>query len=124
MSVSMTDAERTAHLPKLFSDLHVRLSSPNPLEARESNSTPARLHGEIRRQQNYTASMIVEESRLLQISIFRTLQASLRLLDFSHLLLSVMTIADEVDSQLKQAMDSFVQGEKDAAKIPAKSALF
>jgi DNA-binding response OmpR family regulator len=124
ISVSLTDAERTAHLPKLFSDLHVRLASPNPLEAGASNSTPARLHGEIRRKQNYTASMIVEESRLLQVSIFRTLQANLHLLDFSHLLLSVMTIADEVDTQLKQAMDSFVQGDKDAAKIPAKSTVF
>ncbi len=52
--------------------------------------------------------MVVEESRILQISIFRTLQRNLRSVDFSKVLLDVVTIADEVDSQLKQALSSFV----------------
>ena len=48
--------------------------------------------------------MIVEESRNLQVSIFNTLQNNLGTADFSTLLLDVMTIADEVDSQLKQSL--------------------
>jgi hypothetical protein len=52
--------------------------------------------------------MVVEESRILQISIFRTLQRNLCSVDFSKVLLDVVTIADEVDSQLKQALSSFV----------------
>ena len=48
--------------------------------------------------------MIVEESRLLQVSLFTTLQRNLRSVDFSRVLLDVVTIANEVDSQLKQAM--------------------
>ena len=52
--------------------------------------------------------MVVEESRILQVSIFRTLQRNLRSVDFSKVLLDVVTIADEVDSQLKQALSSFV----------------
>ena len=51
--------------------------------------------------------MIVEESRILQVSIFGTLQKNLASVDFSLLLLDVMTIADEVDSQLKQTLVSF-----------------
>jgi hypothetical protein len=47
--------------------------------------------------------MLVEESRILQVSIFHTLNNNLRTVDFSKLLLDVITIADEVDSQLKQA---------------------
>jgi hypothetical protein len=50
----------------------------------------------------------VEESRILQVSIFNTLQNNLRRVDFSKVLLDVITIADEVDSQLKQAMLSYV----------------
>jgi hypothetical protein len=38
------------------------------------------------------------------------LQTNLGALDFSLLLPDVMTIADEVDSQLTQAMESFVNG--------------
>ena len=68
----------------------------------------ARNHGEMRHQQGYSAPMLVEESRILQVSIFRTLQRNLGGVDFSRLLLDVVTIADEVDSQLKQAMSSYV----------------
>jgi hypothetical protein len=56
----------------------------------------------------YTAAMVVEESRILQVSIFNTLQNNLDRVDFSKVLLDVITIADEVDSQLKQAMLSYV----------------
>jgi hypothetical protein len=52
--------------------------------------------------------MLVEESRILQVSIFSTLQKNLRSVDFSKVLLDVVTIADEVDSQLKQAMLNYV----------------
>jgi hypothetical protein len=52
--------------------------------------------------------MAVEESRILQVSIFSTLQNNLGSVDFSSVLVDVMTIADEVDSQLKQAMLGFM----------------
>jgi hypothetical protein len=43
--------------------------------------------------------MLVHESRILQVTIFGTLQSNLNSLDFSLLLPDVMTIADEVDAQ-------------------------
>ena len=43
------------------------------------------------------------------MTIFETLQSNLNHLDFSLLLPDVMTIADEVDSQLTQAMDSYMR---------------
>jgi hypothetical protein len=51
--------------------------------------------------------MLVHDSRILQVTLFGTLQRNLSALDFSLLLPDVMTIADEVDSQLTQAMESF-----------------
>ena len=66
-------------------------------------------HGKTRYAQGYSVAMIVEESRILQVSIFQTLQHNLTTVDFSLLLLDVMTIADEVDSQLKQTLVSFAQ---------------
>ena len=68
----------------------------------------ARGPGEMRLQQGYSATMLVEESRILQVSIFSTLQRNLGGVDFSRLLLDVVTIADEVDSQLKQTMSSYM----------------
>jgi DNA-binding response OmpR family regulator len=101
--------DRTGHLPNLIADLIHRLRlRPN---AKANFSIAARQHGDLRRKQGYTAAMLVEESRILQISIFHTLQNNLSSVDFSRVLLDVMTIADEVDSQLKQAMFSFVDFE-------------
>jgi hypothetical protein len=51
---------------------------------------------------------VVEESRMLQVSIFETLQKNLASIDFSVLLNGVMTIADE-DSQLSQVTDSYIE---------------
>ena len=62
----------------------------------------------MRREQGYTVPMVIEESRILQVSIFTTLQRNMRCVDFSKVLMDVVTIADEVDSQLKQAMISYM----------------
>jgi hypothetical protein len=62
--------------------------------------------------------MLVEESRMLQVCIFDTLQNNLATIDFSVLLIGVMTIADDSDSQLSQAMDSFM-AESVATAVPA-----
>ena len=52
--------------------------------------------------------MLVHESRILQVTLFGTLQSNLSVLDFSLLLPDVMTIADEVDAQLTQSMDGYL----------------
>jgi hypothetical protein len=61
---------------------------------------------------------MVEESRILQVCIFHTLEKNLDSIDFSVLLSQVMTIADEVDSQLRQAMECYVE-ESIADSLPA-----
>jgi|ERR1700691_367067 CheY-like chemotaxis protein len=103
--ISLSFEARTGHLPNLIGDLIYRLRLPPTAKAAESTS--ARLHGDLRRKQGYTAAMVVEESRILQVSIFNTLQKNLTKVDFSKVLLDVITIADEVDSQLKEAMLSY-----------------
>jgi len=108
MAIPLSDETRSEHLPALFSDLVVRLRSFKPLGTKEHPSSIAAAHGILRRKQGYSAAMLVDESRLLQISIFQTLQNNLATIDFSVLLLGVMTIADEVDSQLSQAMASYI----------------
>jgi YesN/AraC family two-component response regulator len=108
ITVKLSPEKRSAHFPHLFRDLVTRLRKPLPLGTRALVSTSAAEHGLIRREQGYTAAMVVEESRMLQVSIFQTLQNNLHRVDFSLLLLGVMAIADEVDSQLAQAMASYI----------------
>jgi len=108
LSVSLDDAKRTAHLTQLFKDLVSRLRNPLPLGSHALISPAAAEHGLLRREQGYTAAMMVEESRMLQVSIFQTLQNNLHRVNFSLLLIGVMAIADEVDAQLAQAMTAYV----------------
>jgi DNA-binding NarL/FixJ family response regulator len=112
IDVPLGAEERCAHLPQLFRDLVSRLRHPLPLGSRALVSPSAAFHGLLRREQGYSAAMMVEESRMLQVSIFQTLQNNLFRVDFSLLLVGVMAIADEVDSQLAQAMASYISESK------------
>jgi hypothetical protein len=104
------DVERTGHLPKLVDDIVSRLGkSTLPTKDSDAVDSPAAVeHGKLRRSQRYTPAMLIHESRILQVTIFGTLQKNLTALDFRLLLPDVMTIADEVDAQLTQTMESFM----------------
>jgi len=65
------------------------------------------------------ADLLVHDSRILQVTLFGTLQGNLSALDFSLLLPEVMTIPDEVDSQLMQAMDGFMNVVREPAPAAA-----
>ncbi len=109
--VPLRDEERTGHLPKLVEDLALRLSKPRSTDRHNDAifSAAAVAHGRLRYLQGYTPAMLVHESRILQVTIFGTLQSNLNSLDFSLVLPDVMTIADEVDAQLTQSMDSYMK---------------
>jgi DNA-binding response OmpR family regulator len=115
--ISLSDEERTGHLPKLVEDLALRLSKPRATD-KDSDavfSAAAVAHGKLRYLQGYTPAMLVHESRILQVTIFGTLQINLESLDFSLVLPDVMTIADEVDAQLTQSMDSYMKAMRNSA---------
>jgi hypothetical protein len=73
----------------------------------------------LRKLQGYTPGMLVHDSRILQVTLFEMLQSNVSALDFSLLLPDVMTIADEVDSQLTQTMDSYMNVKKQPAPAAA-----
>jgi CheY-like chemotaxis protein len=109
MSVQLSYEQRSGHLPHVFRDLVSFLRSSIPIGGRESVSVTAEKHGSRRYRQGYTAAMVVEESRMLQVSIFHTLQNNLGTIDFSSVLIGVMKVADEIDSQLSQAMTGYME---------------
>jgi len=106
MRIPMNHEERTGHLPHLLHDvinrLHLDAGTKAPI------SKAAADHGYLRREQGYTVAMAVEESRLLQVSIFTMLHNDVKQLEFSQLPPDVVTIADEVDAQLKEQMLLFM----------------
>jgi len=118
-TVVLLPLQRTGHLRLLLGDIVRRLRLPPTATA--LTSTAAREHGILRRMQGYSVAMMVEESRMLQVSVFRTLQLNLAIVDFSTVLLDVMAIADEIDSQLKQAVLGFMTPQSAMAANASRS---
>ena len=117
MHIKLNHVERTGHLPCLLHDVVARLRLDAGSKA--PVSTAAAEHGDLRYKQGYTVAMMVEESRLLQVSIFTTLHQNVKQLEFGALLPDVVTIADEVDAQLKEQMLRFMAAD-DAEKMKSK----
>lgn len=109
--------ERTAYLPELMKSITDRLGSSREKESIEIPCTAAVEHGQCRYEQGYTAPMIVQESRLLQVSIFETIERNLSIVDFTAVMPDIMIIADEVDFQLKQAIGGFLTMERGGAAL-------
>ena len=119
-AVPLNYEERTGHLPQLLHDVIGRLRLDEGTKATISEA--AAHHGDLRSKQGYTVAMAVEESRLLQVSIFLTLHKSEMHLDFREILPAVVTIADEVDAQLKQQMLRFMAADVAKAAKADKAA--
>ena len=90
-------------------DVNVRLRRDEETKALISEA--AADHGKLRHRQGYPVEMLIEESRLLQVSIFTTLHNNVKSLEFSTLLPDIVTIADEVDAQLREQMKHFKAAE-------------
>ncbi len=110
ISIPLSYQERTGHLPQLLHELIIRLRLKGAEELPETSS--AHDHGKNRFDQGYSIPMLVEESRLLQVSIFETLHINRKSLDSNMLLAYVMIIADECDGQLKQSVETFMDLDK------------
>jgi hypothetical protein len=107
MSVVLSYEDRTGHLPALLREVIVRLRMDAGTKA--PISVAANHHGDLRRKQGYTVAMVVEESRLLQVCLFTTLHKNTGRIEYTKLLPDVVTIADEVDAQLKQQMLRYME---------------
>jgi hypothetical protein len=101
-NISLSDADRTDHLPRLYSEIIFRLRLAEDVCA--PPSVAAALHGQARREQGYSVPMLVEESRVFQVVTFHALGLYHRELDQNQVLLDVMIIADEVDAQLAESV--------------------
>jgi CheY-like chemotaxis protein len=106
--IPVTVPERTEHLPEIIRSITARLRVSRVIDAIDTPCAAAVAHGKLRYRQGYSAPLIVQESRILQVCIFETIERNLASVDFTSVLPDIMIIADEVDSQLKQTIESFL----------------
>jgi DNA-binding response OmpR family regulator len=114
-ALPLSPKERTAYLPEMIGNITTRLRLTRAIEAIDTVCAAAVAHGQIRHRQGYTAPMIVQESRILQVCIFETIERNMATVTFPTLMADVMIVADEVDSQLKQTIESFLTAHREKA---------
>ena len=105
-NVLLSDEDRTGHLPQLFNDMLSRMRATR--ETKPLVSIAAHQHGRQRFLQGYSAAMLVEESRILEVTTFFTLHLHQDELDQNQALPDVLIIADEADRQLEETMRGFM----------------
>jgi len=107
-ALPLSKKDRIDHLPALIEELIDRLES-HPEETSEAQMRAAARHGRTRREQGYSIPLIVEETRLLERSIFAMLQANLLSLEMSYLIPDLIRISDSVQGQLRESLTAFLQ---------------
>jgi CheY-like chemotaxis protein len=117
VAIPLPPSERSVYLPEMIRSITARLRGDREIEGAEVPTPAAVAHGQCRYRQGYTAPMIVQESRMLQVSIFETVERNLGTVDFSRVLPDIMIIADEVDWQLKQTISSFLTVQREEVAL-------
>jgi hypothetical protein len=88
----------------ILKNIVIRLRNARDVEAPTVCSNAAEELGKLRDAGGYTAPLIVRELRILQLSIFETIQRNLSCVDFSLVLCDIMLVADE----MIQTVESFL----------------
>ena len=73
---------------------------------------------QLRFAQGYSVAMLVEESRILEVTTFGTLQRQQDELDRKQVLPDVAIIADEADRQLEETVVGFMAARAAALPLP------
>jgi hypothetical protein len=105
----LSDEQRSGYLPRLLDDIDRRLGQSRACDSATIICPGAAIHGKLRYLQGYSIALLVHEARILEVVIFGTLHNNLSYMDFNLLLPDIMAIADEVDSQLEQSIESYVK---------------
>jgi CheY-like chemotaxis protein len=117
VAIPLAASERSGYLPEMIRSITTRLRGTREIDEADIPNHAAVVHGQCRYRQGYTAPMIVQESRLLQVSIFETVERNLATVDFTRVLPDIMIIADEVDAQLKQTINSFLAVQREEVAL-------
>lgn len=120
-AIPLAAKERTEYLPAMIGNITARLRAARSIEVTDCASPTAMAHGQLRYRQGYTAPLIVQESRILQVCIFETIERNLSTVDFTAVLPDIMIIADEVDCQLKLAIESFLTIQRGEAALASSA---
>ena len=112
-AIPISDRGRVDHMPKLLKQLSTQLQTHrNRLPEKVSES--AAEHGRVRREQGYTAALLVEDLRCVEQVLYSVIQDNLLVLDISNLMPDLKRLNYALDSQLRASLEAYLES-KNAA---------
>lgn len=99
--VPLSDQERIDHVKEVIADILAEL------DQQVQRGGAAMTHGRRRKQQGYSLTMLVDDRRAIDMSIYDVVREKLLDLDLSTLLLDLSRLNNSLDYQLQQALTAF-----------------
>jgi DNA-binding response OmpR family regulator len=104
--IPLSDLERSDHVPRVIQQaLGIALGD----RLSEATTSAAREHGIVRRKQGYTVPLLIRETRLLDETISRCIQANLLAIDISHLISDLVAVNQTIQIQLEHSVAAFLE---------------
>ena len=113
MSVSLSEADRTDHVPALLNEAIARARGQGIAAGLES---AAAKHGIARYKQAYSVPMLIAEARLLQEVVGQCVQRNLLRVDMTNLLSDLGSIESTIVAELEASARAFAQ--QQAGSLP------
>jgi ActR/RegA family two-component response regulator len=106
-AIHITDAERSDHVPRVIQQA-LEIAAGDSLS--EKTTSAARAHGIVRRNQGFTIPLLIRETRILQDTIARCVQANLLAIEISHLISDMIAVEHTIQVQLEHSVSAYLEG--------------
>lgn len=106
-TVPLSDRERTDHIPEMLAEIVRQLRSRTPDRPTEGVCRAGIEHGESRRRQGYTQEMLVDDTRIIDSSIYSLVQDHLLKIELSNLIPDLSRLNDGLEAHLQASLTAF-----------------
>lgn len=114
-AISISDSERTDHIPRLL-DVAMRVARSGTIS--EEDVQAAMLHGTARRRQGYTAGLLIREARILKQDAATAIQTHLLEVNISFLVRDLIAVFETIDILLERSVEAFTRKpQKSSSKV-------
>ena len=109
-ALPLSDKQRLDHVPGLLTGIVKQLQSEGSERPSKALLQDGARHGAVRRRQNYSQDMLVEDMRVVDQSIYDTVQNGLLKLDLSRLIPDLRNVNGTLATHLEESIKGFQDG--------------
>lgn len=112
-AVPLNDEQRADHIPAMLAEAVEMLEQHRGVVSDAAMESAAE-HGHVRRQQGYTITMLLKESRYMRRAVLTAIQRHLLEVNISFLLSDLIDLSDNLDAQVRNSVEAFLASTTEA----------